>query len=72
MLQDESETLERINQTNEMQKKIFEDFEKILSAENGTFIKNSDKYLINDDNYDFNGGNDMVDNNNNYEENKEI
>ena len=28
--------------------------------------------MANDDNYDFNGGNDMVDNNNNYEENKEI
>ena len=73
MLLDESETLERINQTNEMQKKIFEDFEKILSAGNGNYIKNSDKYLINDDNYDSNfNSNENIDNLNNYEENKEI
>ena len=66
MLKDESETLERINQTNEMQKKIFEDFKKILNVGNGNYIKNSDKFLMNDDNYE------NIDNFNDHEENKEI
>ena len=65
MLQDESETLERINQTSEMQKKIFADFEKILSAGNENYnIINNDKYLINEknDNIIIDDENEMIDN----------
>ena len=75
MLKDESDTMERINQTNEMQKKIFDDFEKILNFGGNDFIYNTDKYLINDEDY-IDDGNEMIENNNdynyNYEENKEI
>ena len=72
MLQEESKTLERINQTNEMQKKEFEKFEKILSGEFGNdFIYNSDQFLINDENnlIDDIENNNNIDNNN-YEEKK--
>ena len=71
MLQDESETLERINQTNEMQRKIFEDFEKILSGDGNEFIYSNDKFLINDENNIIDDYNEIIDNNN-YEEIKDI
>ena len=43
MLKEESETFERINKTNEMQKKIFSDFEKIL-RESGNMNNIYDNY----------------------------
>ena len=64
MLQDESETLERINQTNEMQKKIFEDFEKILSGDGNEFIYNNAKFLINEENNIIDNDNETIDNKN--------
>ena len=72
MLQDESETLERINQTNEMQKKIFENFEKNLLYVNGNeYINNNDKLLINEDNKIIDDENDILENNH-FEEKKNI
>ena len=72
MLQDESDTMERINQTNEIQKKIFDDFEKILNIGNGSeYIYNSDQCLIND----IDDENEIIQNiehNNNFEEKKDI
>ena len=65
MLRDESETLERINQTTETQKKIFEDFEKILSSGSASnIIFNNDKYLINEknDNIILDDENEMIEN----------
>ena len=65
MLRDESETLERINQTTETQKKIFEDFEKILSSDSANnIIFNNDKYLINEknDNIILDDENEMIEN----------
>ena len=65
MLKDESETLERINQTTETQKKIFEDFEKILSSgSSNNIIFNNDKYLINEknDNIILDDENEMIEN----------
>ena len=65
MLRDESETLERINQTTETQKKIFEDFEKILSSgSDNNIIFNNDKYLINEknDNIILDDENEMIEN----------
>ena len=54
MLKEESDTFERINQTNEMQKKIFEDFEKIIrdGSWNCNIINNNDngKYSYNNEN----------------------
>ena len=49
MLKEESETFERINKTNEMQKKIFSDFEKIL-RDNGNINNIYDNYYNNDNN----------------------
>lgn len=72
MLQDESDTMERINQTNEIQKKIFDDFEKILNIGNGSeYIYNSGQCLIND----IDDENEIIQNiehNNNFEEKKDI
>ena len=72
MLQDESDTMERINQTNEIQKKIFDDFEKILNIGNGSeYIYNNDQCLIND----IDDENEIIQNiehNNNFEEKKDI
>lgn len=72
MLQDESDTMERINQTNEIQKKIFDDFEKILNIGNGSeYIHNSDQCLIND----IDDEKEIIQNiehNNNFEEKKDI
>ena len=73
MLQDEKETLERIKQTSVMQKKIFEDFEKILSSGIGNnYIYNSEKNLINNNNIIIDPENEMIDDNNNFEEKKDI
>ena len=73
MLKDENDTFERINQISELQKKLFEDFEKILNSGNGSImIYNNEQYLINNDNYI--DGNEINENNNNdnYEEKKDI
>ncbi len=83
MLKEESETFERINQTNEMQKKIFDDFEKIIRDGNwndnigieNDYLNNNenDKYFSNyeNDKYKENekfGNNKNEDNNGQFEE----
>ena len=61
MLKEESETFERINKTNEMQKKIFSDFEKIL-RDNSNLNNIYDNYYNNEN--EINNENDNEENNN--------
>ena len=69
MLKEESETFERINKTNEMQKKIFSDFEKIL-RDNSNLNSIYDNYYNNENennNENDNEENNNYENNGNYE-----
>lgn len=80
MLQEESVTLERMNKTEQMQKKLFQDFQRILTDGNNFYnninlnndINNEDFIeddVNNNDKENFNeNGNEMEQNENNFEE----
>ena len=79
MLQEENDTLERMNKTEQMQKKLFQDFQKILTDGNNFYNNinlnndiNNDDFVEEDYNNNFNNNNDkdneMVQNDNNFEE----
>jgi hypothetical protein len=78
MLQEENDTLERMNKTEQMQKKLFQDFQKMLIDGNNFYNNinlnneiNNDDFIENDYNNNFNNNdndNEMVKNDNNFEE----
>lgn len=75
MIQDEKYTLERIKKLDEMQKNVFNDFQKALNNGN-EFYNNINIFLNknNDDNFEenFNNKSEIIDKNDNCEENKEL
>ena len=78
MLQEENDTLERMNKTEQMQKKLFQDFQKMLIDGNNFYNNinlnneiNNDDFIENDYNNNFinnDNDNEMVQNDNNFEE----
>ena len=74
MIQDEKDTLERIKKLDQIQKKVFDDFQKALSSGNDYF--NNINIILNknnEENFEENSNNksEEIDKNDNYEEHKE-
>ena len=74
MIQDEKDTLERIKKLDQIQKKVFADFQKALSSGNDYF--NNINIILNKNNEEnfeekYNNNSEENDKNDNYEENKE-
>ena len=74
MIQDEKDTLERIKKLDQIQKKVFADFQKALSSGNDYF--NNINIILNknnEENFEENSNNksEEIDKNDNYEEHKE-
>ena len=74
MIQDEKDTLERIKKLDQIQKKVFADFQKALSSGNDYF--NNINIILNKNNEEnfeenYNNKSEEIDKNDNYEENKE-
>lgn len=74
MIQDEKDTLERIKKLDQIQKKVFDDFQKALSSGNDYF--NNINIILNknnEENFEENSNNksEEIDKNDNYEDHKE-